>query len=191
MKLQLSKPNHSHLISFLSRQCTQQYNYKAINGTQSPPVKGFDNDHSFIILGQGGAVWDSAKKVLQNWQQFPVLWTKIEPIAPLQKGEVVAVLFRLFGLWFVNSARIVYTLDDDKTYGFAYGTLPGHVEKGEECFWIERNAEGEVSYHIRAFSQPAYWIVWLGYPIARYYQRRFVKQSLAQMKNLCNGNSQG
>jgi uncharacterized protein (UPF0548 family) len=184
MKFQLSKPKPSELLSFLQKKKNQPYNYKAIYGTQSPPVKGFDNDHNFIVLGSGEAVWQSAKQALQNWAQFPKPWTDIEPKAPLQQGEVVAVLFRIFGIWFINSARIVYTIDESKRYGFAYGTLPGHVEKGEECFWIERNEQGEVSYHIRAFSQPAYWLVWLGYPAARYFQRQFVKQSLAHLKKL-------
>ncbi len=186
MKFQLSQPNHKQVINFLAEKAKKGYNYKALLGTKSPPVKGFNNDYSSIVLGKGEKVWQRAKEALQNWEQFPAPWTKIEPKAPLKEGQVVAVLFRLFGLWFLNSTRIVYTLDSEKEYGFAYGTLPGHVEKGEECFWIERNEEGEVSYHIRAFSQPAYWIIWLGYPVARYYQRRFVKQSLAHLKLLCN-----
>jgi len=187
MKFQIYKPTYSSLTPFLKHQAERNYNYSATEGTKSPPVKGYDNDHSFIVLGDGEVVWEKAKAVLQSWQQFPSSWTKVEPNStPLEKGKVVAVLFRLFGLWFINSARIVYTLNSDKQYGFAYGTLPGHVEKGEECFWIERDASGQVTYHIRAFSQPACWIVWLGYPIARYFQRRFVKQSLAHMKKCCN-----
>jgi uncharacterized protein (UPF0548 family) len=185
MKIQLGKPSHQRLRSFLEIETGKDYNYKALRGTKSPPVTGFDNDHSSIVLGKGELVWQRAKNALQSWEQFPVPWTKIEPIAPLEEGQVVAVLFRLFGLWFINSARIVYTIDEEKEYGFAYGTLPGHLEKGEECFWIERNEAGEVSYHIRAFSKPAYWIIWLGYPVARYFQRRFVKQSLAHLKSLC------
>jgi uncharacterized protein (UPF0548 family) len=187
MKCQLSRPVYSDLIPFLQTKFSRPYNYKNIEGTKSPPIKGFDNDHNFVVLGKGETLWQTAKMTLQHWQQFPATWTKIEPLAPLQKGEVVAVLFRIFGIWFVNAARIVYTFDDDNRYGFAYGTLPGHIEKGEECFWIERNAAGEVSYHIRAFSKPAYWMVWLGYPVARYYQRRFVTQSLAQFKKHCDG----
>jgi len=186
MKFQLTKPTHQSLRSFLTKQAKRTYNYQALNGTKRPPVKGFDNDHSSIVLGSGKLVWERAKRALQNWEQFPTPWTKVEPLAPLKEGEVVAVLFRLLGIWFVNSARIVYTIDEDRRFGFAYGTLPGHVERGEECFWIERNTAGEVSYHIRAFSQPAYWIVWVAYPFARYNQRRFVKQSLAHLKTLCN-----
>ena len=69
---------------------------------------------------------------------------------------------------------------------FAYGTLPGHIEKGEECFWIEKDNEGIITYHIKAFSKPAYLFIWLVYPIARFFQRRFVKQSMDRMKKLSN-----
>ena len=96
------------------------------------------------------------------------------------------VLFKIFSIWWINSARIVYTIDNENKFGFAYGTLPGHLEKGEECFWIEKDESGSVYYHIKAFSKPAYWFVWLVYPLARTFQRRFVKESLTRMKKITN-----
>ncbi len=107
-------------------------------------------------------------------------------MTPIKKGETVAVLFKIFNIWWINSARIVYTIDNENKFGFAYGTLPGHLEKGEECFWIEKDESGSVYYHIKAFSKPAYWFVWLAYPLARIFQRRFVKESLSGMKKFSN-----
>ncbi|MFK7807622.1 MAG: DUF1990 family protein [Saprospiraceae bacterium] len=187
MQFQLSKPSPSEVDAFVQEKARAPYNYKQVYGTKSPPVAGFDNDHKSTVLGKGEDVWQVAKIALDNWRQFPSPWTTVEPKVSLKENRVVAVFFRLFGIWFINGARIVYTLDSKTEYGFAYGTLPGHVEKGEECFWIERDESGEVSYHIRAFSQPAHWLVWLGYPIARYFQRRFVRESLETMKRICNG----
>ena len=105
------------------------------------------------------------------------------------EGKTVAVFFYLFGLWWLNSCRIVYTMNDENCFGFAYGTLPGHVEKGEECFWIEKGSNGDVYYHIRAFSKPRIWLTKIGYPIARWQQRRFVKESMQRMKKLANQTS--
>jgi uncharacterized protein (UPF0548 family) len=34
--------------------------------------------------------------------------------------------------------RIVYVIDEPDRRGFAYGTLPGHPERGEEAFIISR-----------------------------------------------------
>ena len=68
-------------------------------------------------------------------------------------------------------------------YGFAYGTLPGHVESGEECFLIEWNhADDGVYYDILAFSKPNHFLTRLGYPVVRRMQKRFGRDSAAAMQ---------
>jgi uncharacterized protein (UPF0548 family) len=84
----------------------------------------------------------------------------------------------------MSSARIVYQLEDGqpiRRFGFAYGTLPGHIERGEERFSIEWLPDDTVWYDIRAFSRPRHWLVRLGYPLARRLQRRFVRDSQSAM----------
>ena len=79
------------------------------------------------------------------------------------------MLFR--SLWWLNACRIVYVVDDSGPnfkFGFAYGTLPGHVESGEERFLIEWNrADNSVWYDILAFSRPNHVLTRLGYPFVR------------------------
>jgi len=48
----------------------------------------------------------------------------------------------------------VYVIDETvpvRRFGFAYGTLPAHVEQGEERFSVELHADGAVWYDLRAF----------------------------------------
>jgi len=85
------------------------------------------------------------------------------------------------GLWWLNSCRIVYVIDIQDKFGFAYGTLPGHAECGEELFMVEKMPDGTVRYVLKAFSRPRVWLARLGYPIARAYQRKFVRDSKASM----------
>ncbi len=185
MKASITKPAPQLLDRFLDKQEDQHYSYQEVGQTRHEPPQNYDNDHHSINLGTGEAVWQQAKIALQQWQQFPPSWTQIYPAnAPLYKGTTVAVVFKIFGTWWTNSARIVYDFDENNRYGFAYGTLPGHVEKGEEVFWIERDQAGLVSYHIKAFSKPAHWLIWLGYPVARAFQRPFCRQSMNRMKQL-------
>ena len=119
---------------------------------------------------------------------FPAPWTEIWPAGAKQDvGTPVLMIARVFGLWWVNACRIVYHLDGhhaSQRCGFAYGTLPGHVEQGEERFMVEWDHEDNVWYDVRAFSRPRYWLVRLGYPIARRLQRRFVLQSQAAMRRM-------
>lgn len=66
--------------------------------------------------------------------------------------------------------RIVYTVDEPARRGFAYGTLPGHPESGEEAFVVERRDDESVWLTIRAFSRPANRWLWIGYPLLRLVQ---------------------
>ena len=62
--------------------------------------------------------------------------------------------------------------DTDDTFGFAYGTLPGHPEQGEESFTIRKGTEGNVIFEIVAFSRPSDPLVRMAGPLSRLIQRR-------------------
>ena len=54
----------------------------------------------------------------------------------------------------VIPCRIVYVVDQERCFGFAYGTLPGHPESGEERFVVEETEGGEALLRMTAFSRP-------------------------------------
>lgn len=187
MRVSIKYPSTKALEGFLNRKKKARYNYSEQAATCGEFPDGYDHDRNEIFLGTGSEVWETAKKALQHWQQFPPGWTSIYPNnTPLQKDQTVAMLFKLFGLWWKNSTRIVYTFDETHRFGFAYGTIEGHVEQGEEIFGLRRTTEGEVYYYIHAFSTPKFWMTRMAYPIARYYQRQFVLDSMQQMKKICS-----
>jgi uncharacterized protein (UPF0548 family) len=73
-------------------------------------------------------------------------------------------------------------IDEPERFGFAYGTLSQHAEGGEERFTVEYHRQSdEVWYDIYAFSRPGHFLVRLGYPYARYLQKRFAVTSKAAM----------
>jgi len=110
----------------------------------------------------------------------PLVW--IEPQGtPISTGDVVGVVAHALGVWWLNAARIVYVIDEPRWFGFAYGTLPGHVERGEERFSVEWLDDDTVWYDLMAFSRPHYWGARLVKPFARRLQRRFVRLSKAEM----------
>lgn len=108
----------------------------------------------------------------------------------LEKDAVVAVKARAVGTWSLSACRVVYTINEQKPitrFGFAYGTLPDHVERGEERFLIEWSpVDDSVWYDILAFSQPRHPLVKLGSAVARKLQKRFARDSLAVMKSIAN-----
>ena len=177
------RPDAARVRRFLDGQRALPLTYVAVGATDggaAPP--GFVLDHNRQRLGRGEAVFARAREDVRRWRMFPAAWTAIEPAgAPIAEGEVVAVHIRALGVWWLNAARIVYAIDEPRRFGFAYGTLPGHAERGEERFLVEWQTDDEVWYDLRAFSRPRYWAARLGRPIARALQRRFVRHSKAAM----------
>jgi uncharacterized protein (UPF0548 family) len=122
---------------------------------------------------------------------YSLSWTKLcWPDTEIKEGAVVAVLVTHFGLWSLNACRVIYTLEEEGQtyrYGFAFGTLPGHVEEGEERFIVEWNCESnEVAYELFAFARPKSLLARIGYPFVRSVQRRFATDSFEAMKQAVN-----
>ena len=178
----LSRPDAAALAPFLAAQRRLKCSYTAVGATRHDATPaGFVLDHNRQHLGRGEAVFARAREALRGWRMFPAPWTAIEPRAPIAEGEVVAVLVRTAGVWWRNAARIVYVIDEPRRFGFAYGTLPGHAERGEERFVVEWLPSDDVWYDLRAFSRPRHWLARLGRPVTRALQRRFARASKAAM----------
>lgn len=75
--------------------------------------------------------------------------------------------------------RVIYVVDEPNRRGFAYGTLAGHPEAGEELFSVEYDSDHDVvDVVIRAFSRPATWWARAGRPITVLMQRIVTKRYL-------------
>ena len=176
------------LQHFLDAQAGESFSYAEIGQSTDGTPSGYDHDHNRVLLGQGKVAFEAACLALSRWQMFPTPWTEIWPPGARQDvGTPVLMIARVFGLWWVNACRIIYHLDGHhalRRCGFAYGTLPAHIERGEERFMVECDHEGNVWYDLRAFSRPSYWLVRAGYPVTRWLQRRFVLQSQAAMRRI-------
>ena len=182
----LRKPDADTIRQFRQAQATLDFSYSAVGATAKVPPVGYVVDHTRIKLGDGEDTFEAAKSALRRWEHFHLGWVEASPTeTPIKSGEVVAVMGHVFGLWWFNACRIVYVVDEVgpiTRFGFAYGTLPGHAESGEERFLIEWDrADDSVSYDILAFSKPNYFVTKLGYPLVRHLQKKFAKDSAEAM----------
>jgi len=180
------KPSAEQIRQFISRQSKLQFSYPEVGASRETPRSGYTIDHNRIELGTGQEVFERAVAALENWKQFDLGWVSVVPgDTPIEVGAIVAILTRHFGFWSLNACRVVYLIDEDgptKKFGFAYGTLSSHVERGEERFTIEWHRDDDsVWYDILAFSRPNKLLVKLGLPLARMLQQRFAKDSLSAM----------
>ena len=173
------KPSAADVDAFLAAQADQPFSYPAVGSTATTPPPGYTVDHTRVRLGSGRTVFQAATASLGRWDQFRLGWVQAVPtVSPIRVGTTVAVLARVLGLWWLNACRIVYVVDEDDRFGFAYGTLPGHAESGEERFLIEWDrTDDSVWYDLLAFSRPRHPLARLGYPFTRRTQRRFARDS--------------
>jgi uncharacterized protein (UPF0548 family) len=73
--------------------------------------------------------------------------------------------------------RVVYVIDEPDVRGFAYGTLPGHPESGEERFVVRHDPVTAAVYaEVSAFSRPAAWWSKAGGPFTSLAQRVIAKR---------------
>src|SRR5829696_494984 len=179
------EPSEDYVAKFISSQSNLPFTYSEVGATNANPPAAYTVDHNRIQLGHGEDVYKIAVDALKNWRQFDLRWVTIVPRGVAVKpGATVAVKARAFGSWSLNASRVVYTIDEPRRFGFAYGTLPDHVECGEERFLIEWLPDDSVWYDILAFSKPRHPLVRLSFPLARLLQKRFARESLAMMKTL-------
>jgi uncharacterized protein (UPF0548 family) len=184
--LSLQKPSTEAIRRFLDQQAKFDLTYRAVGATAATPPAGYVVDHTRIKLGEGKEIFQAAKAALQRWQQFQLGWLEARPPeTPIQTGQIIAVLARAVGLWWLNACRIVYVVDECgpiNRFGFAYGTLPDHAGTGEERFLVEWDQNtNEVHYDILAFSRMKHVLTRLGYPIVRRTQTQFGRDSAAAM----------
>ncbi len=190
----LRKPPVKFVRRFLKKQALLDFSYLAVGATATSPPADYVTDRTRIMLGSGESIFLAAKAALQRWEHFRLGWVELwSPDTPIQSGAAVAIMAWTAGLWTLNCCRIVYVVDESgpiSKFGFAYGTLPGHVESGEELFQIEWDqGTNTVWYDILAFSRPNHFLTRLGYPLVRRAQKRFGRDSAAAMFRAVNSTS--
>jgi len=182
----LTAPSDDGIRRFISKQIDSGFSYPDVGASATLVPTGYNVDHHRVQLGTGTLAWNRAVEAIRAWQMFNIPWIRLcWPTVPIRVGTEVAVLVRHFGFHSLNACRIVYVIDEAdpiKRFGFAYGTLAEHAERGEERFTVEWNRDDDkVWYDILAFSRPRQMLARLGYPLSRFLQKRFAEGSKAAM----------
>lgn len=178
----LREPTRSEVAARLASWLDEPLSYRHRGGIEDPPQESFIVEEHRVRLGAGAAVYARACKDLDDWKMFPEWAVVHRETAGQRPGQIVAMVVGICGLWWINPCRILHRCDGPTRHGFVYGTLPEHAECGEERFMVEILPDGSVWYEIRAFSRPRHWMAWMGFPLARWWQLRFVRDSKAAMK---------
>ena len=149
--------------------CVQLRTYEEVGNTAIGPVAGFNWFERSVILQRRD--FERAAQDLLSWQVQARSGLRVSASdTPLQPATVVLLRLGPGPLSLRIPCRVVYLIDDPDLVGFAYGTLPGHPEAGEERFALRRHANGGLELTVAAFSRPASNLAKFGGPFSRVVQ---------------------
>jgi uncharacterized protein (UPF0548 family) len=134
--------------------------------------EGFRHDNYEAVLGHGQETFQRAITGLKTWQAHRLPGVRVFPDdEEIRTGATVVVTLGTPIVSLAAPCRIVSIIDGQTRWGFAYGTLPGHPEQGEESFVVSISPDQTVRFEIVAFSRPGDVFVRYSGPIGRGIQR--------------------
>jgi uncharacterized protein (UPF0548 family) len=146
--------------------------YSAVGATLSDAMPaGYHHDRGQIALPGGDRAFRRAAEGLRGWQAHRAVGATVTPAEPPRDGATVIVALAVGPIVVAAPCRVVSVIEEEDRHGFAYGTLPGHPEEGEEAFIVERRGRA-VTFEVTTFSRPAELLPRLGGPVTRAVQRR-------------------
>ena len=143
--------------------------YPEVGATAGPLPSGYHHVNKSAVIGRGRARFEEAARRGMRWGMLRGAGIGVEATTDVAAvgSEVVVHLGPV-----AAPCRVVYLVDEADRRGFAYGTLPGHAESGEELFLVRYDpVSDEVIAEVRAFSRHATWWSRLASPVTSLIQR--------------------
>lgn len=178
--LRIRRPSAAEINRLLAAARNSEPTYPEVGRTraeQLPP--GYRHDRYERHLGRGDETFARAAAALRAWQAQIGAGARVSPDgARVDEEDTTVMLIRVGGLWATLPCRVVYVEDEPERFAFAYGTLPGHPERGEAAFRIDRDAAGDVFFRIVSFSRTVDPLARLASPVTRRIQQRVTRRYL-------------
>ncbi|RMI35590.1 DUF1990 family protein [Nocardia stercoris] len=162
---------------------TPPFTYVEVGATREPDGPVPAGYHRFELrrrLGSGRALFETAAEQILAYRMQRAAGIFARASTPVASpGTRLTVRLGVGPIGIEAPCQVVYVLDEPDRRGFAYGTLPGHPEIGEELFAVEYDpADDSVHGVIAAFSRPGTWYARLGGPVTRMLQHAIGRRYL-------------
>jgi uncharacterized protein (UPF0548 family) len=167
----------------LDRLAAAPFTYPEVGATQDaelPP--GYAHGGRTAVVGHGAADFARAVEAVFDWRMQKGVGLRVRASGPPSEPGTVVVLtagLRRFG--YDIPCRVVWARTDGDAQGFAYGSLPGHPESGEESFQVELTGD-DVVFTTRVFSRLASPLARLGGPVSRAVQAAALDRYVASIR---------
>ncbi|MFJ1596356.1 DUF1990 family protein [Streptomyces sp. NPDC088261] len=151
------------------------FTYREVGATRLGPLpRGYRHLFHTARIGRGRPAFEAAGAAVTTWAMHRRAGTRIRArSARAEAGGAVEVSLGAGPLRVRAPCRVVWTAYEKDRTGFAYGTLPGHPERGEESFMVDLHEDGTVWFTVMAFSRPARWYTRLAGPLVPVLQRAY------------------
>jgi uncharacterized protein (UPF0548 family) len=161
--------------------------YPEVGATRSGVLpSGYHHLRRRMPLGRD--VFGAAGAAVLTWRMHRAVGLRIEATAERAAPGVTVVSGLGVGPVRLSApCEVVWAVDDDRRAGFGYGTLPGHPERGEEAFLVERDDDGGVWLTVTAFSRPARWYSRAAGPLVVAFQHAYARRCGAVLRRLARG----
>jgi len=177
----VGRPSDATLDALVDRTNARDVTYDHVGSTLEPRGGGrprYREDHRDI--GHGRADFERAVLGLRSWVCHRAIGAGVHPAdAPIAVGTDVIVSLPVGPFTALAPDRVVAVVEEADRVAFAYGTLPGHPEKGEECYSVELRPDGVVRFTIGVDAVPGNVVMWLGGPVVLRMQRQALQGYLA------------
>jgi uncharacterized protein (UPF0548 family) len=143
--------------------------YSDGGATASTLPAGYHHVQKSAVIGRGRQRFEEAAAAGMRWGMLRGAGVKVRATTALAAvgSEVIVHLGPVQA-----PCRVVYVVEEPDRGGFAYGTLPGHPESGEELFLVRYDpATEDVFAEVTAFSRHATWWSRLASPVTSLVQR--------------------
>jgi uncharacterized protein (UPF0548 family) len=182
--IRIRRPNHEALSKLLAACRHDSLTYSPIGGSLTGVAPPGLPLHDWSILIPSSS-FDAAADALRDWAVHRAAGITLVTDGALQEGTNVAMSAPILFAFVDVTCRVITVVDEPDRFGFAYGTLSVHPERGEESFIVNRH-DDRTEFVVRAVSTHAHWAARVATPVARQLQDAAVRRYLDAMRTIAS-----
>ena len=163
------------------------FSYPDVGASRGPAPSKYHPISESIVAGHGQEAFDRLASGILGWYVHRDSGVRVLAAAPVAPGIEVALGAKSGGAFILMTCRVIYVIDQPRRKGFAYGSLRGHPEAGEESFIAELDENDDVVFTVGGFSRPGTVFTTIVSPIARILAGQAIRRYLRAARAIATG----